>query len=149
MPLYELSLPQVVEHVPDPDAFVGACANVVAPGGALVLSTMNRTPKAWLLAVLGAEHLGRLLPVGTHQWAKFRTPAEMTNAVEQKVISNGSSSSNGGRSSRLTVRDSQGIVFKPQNLKPLSSPAAWGLDPNDLDVNYIMHALRPCDDSPR
>lgn len=137
--------------MPDPDAFVGACANVVAPGGALVLSTMNRTPKAWLLAVLGAEHLGRLLPVGTHDWAKFRTPAEMTNAVERKVMSNSGNSSNGevgddGRSSKLTVRDTQGIVFKPQNLKLLSSPAAWGLDPNDLDVNYIMHALRPRDD---
>jgi 2-polyprenyl-6-hydroxyphenyl methylase/3-demethylubiquinone-9 3-methyltransferase len=125
----------VVEHVPDPDAFVAACARLVAPGGSLVLSTMNRTPKAWLLAVLGAEHLGRLLPVGTHDWAKFRTPAEMTRAVETR---NGSGSRSG-----MHVKDVQGIVFLPQNLKPLSSPHAWGLDPCDLDVNYIMYALRP------
>jgi 2-polyprenyl-6-hydroxyphenyl methylase/3-demethylubiquinone-9 3-methyltransferase len=56
---------EVVEHVPDADAFVGHCARLVRPGGALVMSTLNRTRKAWLLAILGAEHLGRLLPVGT------------------------------------------------------------------------------------
>ena len=125
---------EVVEHTPEPDQFVAACARLVAPGGALVMSTMNRTSKAWLLAIAGAEHLGRLLPVGTHEWSRFRTPAEMQAAME-------------GPESNLAVRDVTGIVFRPQALRPLSDPRAWGLNPADIDVNYIMHAVRSVSDS--
>lgn len=118
---------EVVEHTPDPDAFVGNCAKLVKPGGALVMSTMNRTQKAWLLAIVGAEHMGRLLPVGTHEWHRFRTPDEMGSAME---------------SEGLKVKDVSGIIFAPHRLKPLSSPSAWSIDSSDTDVNYIMHATR-------
>jgi len=119
---------EVVEHAPDADTFVRGCAALVRPGGALVMSTMNRTRKAWLLAILGAEHVGRLLPVGTHDWARFRTPGEMAAAMEGEG---------------LAVRDVAGIVLRPKALRPLSSPLAWGLDRGDVDVNYIMCAARP------
>lgn len=105
-----------------------ACGALVAPGGALVMSTLNRTPKAWLLAIAAAEHLARLLPVGTHDWRRFRTPAEMAAAME-------------GRAG-LRVRDLSGIVFRPEALKPMASPSAWGLSSSDVDVNYILHATR-------
>jgi 2-polyprenyl-3-methyl-5-hydroxy-6-metoxy-1,4-benzoquinol methylase len=68
------------------------------------------------------------LPVGTHDWARVRTPAEMAKAIE---------------ASGLVVRDVAGIVFRPEALKPLASPLAWGIDQQDTDVNYIMVATRP------
>lgn len=92
------------------------------------MSTMNRNMKSWGFAILGAEYLGRLLPVGTHEWERFRTPDEMKNAM---------------KSSGLNVQDISGIVFDPKKLKALSSPQAWKIDQDDIDVNYIMFALKP------
>ena len=120
---------EVVEHTPDPDAFVRGCAALVRPGGCLAMSTMNRTRKAWLFAIAGAEHLGRLLPVGTHDWARFRTPEEMAAAME----------GGGG----LCVRDVSGIVLDPFALRSLASAGAWKIDGGDTDVNFIMFGTRP------
>lgn len=104
------------------------CARLVKPGGGLVMSTMNRNMKSWGFAILGAEYLGRLLPIGTHEWRRFRKPSEMQQAMQQ---------------AGLIVKDTSGIVFDPKSLRPLSSPQAWKIDKNDIDVNYIMFASRP------
>src|SRR5215468_11024306 len=69
---------EVLEHVPDPGAFVGACANLVRPDGLMLMSTLNRTLKAYLLAIIGGEYVLRWLPVGTHQWERFITPDELS-----------------------------------------------------------------------
>jgi len=68
---------EVIEHVPDPAGFVATLAGLLEPGGLLFISTLNRTPRAWLTAKLGAEYLLRMLPVGTHDWKQFITPAEL------------------------------------------------------------------------
>jgi 2-polyprenyl-6-hydroxyphenyl methylase/3-demethylubiquinone-9 3-methyltransferase len=68
---------EVIEHVPDPQGFVRTLAGLLAPGGKLFLSTLNRTRQSWVMAILGAEYLLRLLPVGTHDWKRFLSPAEL------------------------------------------------------------------------
>jgi 2-polyprenyl-6-hydroxyphenyl methylase/3-demethylubiquinone-9 3-methyltransferase len=68
---------EVIEHVPDPAGFVAMLAGLLEPGGLLFISTLNRTPRSWLTAKLGAEFLLRMLPVGTHEWKQFVTPAEL------------------------------------------------------------------------
>ncbi len=68
---------EVIEHVPDPRAFIALLAGLLAPGGQLYVSTLNRTRRAWLLAKFGAEYVARMLPVGTHHWSGFVTPAEL------------------------------------------------------------------------
>lgn len=72
---------EVVEHVADPARFLADCAGLVKPGGLLVMATINRTAKAFALAVVGAEHVLRWLPVGTHDWSKFVTPEEARSAL--------------------------------------------------------------------
>ncbi|MFI4940223.1 MAG: bifunctional 2-polyprenyl-6-hydroxyphenol methylase/3-demethylubiquinol 3-O-methyltransferase UbiG, partial [Burkholderiales bacterium] len=72
---------EMLEHVPDPGAVVKACATLVKPGGHVFFSTINRNPKAYLFAVIGAEYLLRLLPKGTHDYAKFITPAELAQFI--------------------------------------------------------------------
>ncbi len=72
---------EVVEHVADVAAFVDDCCRLVRPGGAMVMATLNRTPKAWLHAIVGAEHLMRWLPPGTHDWNKFVRPSELARAL--------------------------------------------------------------------
>jgi 2-polyprenyl-6-hydroxyphenyl methylase/3-demethylubiquinone-9 3-methyltransferase len=69
---------ELLEHVPDPGAIVAACAALVAPGGTVVFSTLNRNPKSYLFAIIGAEYLLRLLPKGTHDWTKFLRPSELS-----------------------------------------------------------------------
>ncbi len=111
---------EIVEHVADPVAFLHTCAALVAPGGLLVLSTLNRTPQAFGLAIVGAEYLLRLLPRGTHAWRKFRKPSELAAPL---------------RASGLTVTDASGLAFSPLT-------GTWSLSAS-LAVNYILCAERP------
>jgi 2-polyprenyl-6-hydroxyphenyl methylase / 3-demethylubiquinone-9 3-methyltransferase len=111
---------EVVEHVPDPAAFVKVCAALVQPGGLLVLSTINRTQKAYLLAIIGAEYVLRWLPVGTHQWERFITPAELDGHV---------------RAAGLGDFTCEGLVFNPLTDR-------WSVG-RDTDVNYIGTAAKP------
>jgi 2-polyprenyl-6-hydroxyphenyl methylase/3-demethylubiquinone-9 3-methyltransferase len=74
---------EVIEHVPDPAGFVASLAGLLEPGGLLFLSTLNRTRRSWLTAILGAEYVLRLLPTGTHDWSKFLTPAEVAGLLRQ------------------------------------------------------------------
>jgi 2-polyprenyl-6-hydroxyphenyl methylase/3-demethylubiquinone-9 3-methyltransferase len=113
---------EVVEHVPEPSAFITTTAKLVRPGGALVLSTINRTIKAFALAVIGAEYVLRWLPRGTHDWRRFVRPSEMASAL---------------RAAGLDLRTLTGVVYNPIT-------DIWGLSP-DLGVNYMAFAVRPGD----
>jgi 2-polyprenyl-6-hydroxyphenyl methylase / 3-demethylubiquinone-9 3-methyltransferase len=114
---------EVAEHVADVGAFVGACTKLVAPGGLMIIATINRTLKSLALAKIGAEYLLRWLPPGTHDWNRFITPAELQQYLE---------------AAGLTVLDVQGVRFDPLRW-------SWQLS-NDTDVNYMMAAtngMRP------
>lgn len=111
---------EVVEHVPDVPAFLRQCASLVRPGGVLIASTINRTLKAYLLAIVGAEYVLRWLPVGTHQWDRFVMPEELGRYL---------------RSAGLTQPSFKGLVYNPLR-------DAWSLD-DDTDVNYFACAAKP------
>ncbi|MDX1712105.1 MAG: bifunctional 2-polyprenyl-6-hydroxyphenol methylase/3-demethylubiquinol 3-O-methyltransferase UbiG, partial [Rhodovibrionaceae bacterium] len=111
---------EIVEHVADVEAFLGAAASLVKPGGALVLSTLNRTPKSFLMAVVGAEYVLRWLPRGTHDWRRFLKPSEVTRML---------------RDGGLDVQDAAGLAYNPV-------ADTWRLAPHDLDVNYLLFAVR-------
>jgi 2-polyprenyl-6-hydroxyphenyl methylase/3-demethylubiquinone-9 3-methyltransferase len=108
---------EVVEHVADVGLFVRRCAEMVQPGGMMVVATLNRTLKSFALAIVGAEYILRWLPRGTHGWDKFVTPNELEAAMQP---------------AGLRVRDERGVVY---NLFVDS----WQLS-DDMDVNYIMTA---------
>ena len=110
---------EVVEHVPDVPAFIRGVAPLVAPGGMLILSTLNRTFKAYALAIVGAELILRWIPAGTHQWERFVTPQELSAAL---------------RSAGLTPSDTTGMVYNPLT-------DIWRLS-SDTDVNYFTTAMR-------
>lgn len=111
---------EMIEHVPDPSALVRALAALLRPGGALFLSTLNRTPTAFLLAIVGAEYLARLVPRGTHEYAKLVRPAEVAAW---------------GRAAGLELRDVAGVQFNP-----LSFECRIGGPPR---INYLAHLARP------
>jgi 2-polyprenyl-6-hydroxyphenyl methylase/3-demethylubiquinone-9 3-methyltransferase len=111
---------EVVEHVPDPAAFLAACATPVRPGGLMLLSTLNRTLKAYLLAIIGGEYVLRWLPVGTHQWDRFVTPEELARHL---------------RAAGLAAPVVKGLVYNP-----LSD--VWSVG-GDTDVNYLASAAKP------
>jgi 2-polyprenyl-6-hydroxyphenyl methylase/3-demethylubiquinone-9 3-methyltransferase len=111
---------EVVEHVADVDLFVQKCADMVKPGGLMVAATLNRTLKSFALAIVGAEYILRWLPIGTHQWDKFITPAELETSLE-----------NAG----LRVTGETGVVYVP-------FADRWRLS-DDSDVNYMMVADKP------
>lgn len=113
---------EIVEHVADVGLFVGSVAKLARPGGLVIFSTLNRTPKAWALAVFGAERVMRWLPVGTHSHAKFVKPSELAAHFR-----------NGG----LQLDDLTGLVFSPLT--------GWSLNSRDLDVNYFATATRSTD----
>ena len=107
---------EIVEHVGDVAGFMAAAAALVAPGGLLVISTLNRTAKSFALAILGAEYLLRWLEPGTHDWRRFLKPSEVAAAV---------------RPHGLALADAVGVVYSPLSDK-------WRLAASDLDVNYMM-----------
>ncbi|GAA5525361.1 ubiquinone biosynthesis O-methyltransferase [Microbulbifer aestuariivivens] len=111
---------EMLEHVPDPASVIRACAALVKPGGQLFFSTINRTAKGWLFAVVGAEYVLRLLPKGTHEYSKFIRPSEMGAWI---------------RDAGLTTRDITGMTYNPLT-------RAYKLDPRDVDVNYLVHATK-------
>ncbi len=111
---------EVVEHVADTEIFLGALAGLVAPAGALVISTLNRTLKSLLFAKIGAEYVLRWLPVGTHDWGKFVKPAELRAGLDRHG---------------LEIRDLSGVVYDPLG-------GSWRLG-RDAEVNYMIYAARP------
>jgi len=111
---------EMLEHVPDPAAIVQACATLVKPGGWVFFSTLNRTPKAFALAIVGAEYVAAMIPRGTHDWNKFIRPAEMANWL---------------RASGLEMVDQQGLHYNPLNRQ---FRLATG-----VEVNYLVAARKP------
>ncbi|WP_340108202.1 bifunctional 2-polyprenyl-6-hydroxyphenol methylase/3-demethylubiquinol 3-O-methyltransferase UbiG [Pikeienuella sp. HZG-20] len=114
---------EIVEHVADPAAFAAALGALLRPGGMAILSTLNRTPESYAAAIVGAEHILRWLPRGTHDWRKFPTPDEL----EALLAAAG-----------LDVVDAKGMV-------PDLTRGGWRLSAGNLRVNYIMTAIRPAD----
>jgi 2-polyprenyl-6-hydroxyphenyl methylase/3-demethylubiquinone-9 3-methyltransferase len=112
---------EIVEHVADRELFLAAAAGVEAPGGALSAATLIRTPKSFLLAIVGAEYLLGWLPRGTHRWSKLVRPSELVTPL---------------RRHGLAVRELTGVAYDPLS-------GAWSLAPRDLDVNYMLFATRP------
>jgi 2-polyprenyl-6-hydroxyphenyl methylase/3-demethylubiquinone-9 3-methyltransferase len=111
---------EVLEHIPDPASHVGACAALLKPGGHAFFATINRNPKSFLFAIVGAEYVLRLLPRGTHEYAKLIKPSELS-AWCRRV--------------GLTVGHITGMTYNPfTRVYALAS---------DTDVNYILHAFRP------
>lgn len=107
---------EMLEHVPDPSSVVSACATMVKPGGHVFFSTINRNPKAFLFAIIGAEYILRLLPRGTHEYAKFIRPSELVNW---------------SREANLQVNQMTGLLFNPLTKK-------YKLSDTDMDVNYMI-----------
>ncbi|WP_422001512.1 bifunctional 2-polyprenyl-6-hydroxyphenol methylase/3-demethylubiquinol 3-O-methyltransferase UbiG [Reyranella sp.] len=112
---------EIVEHVADVDLFLSSCGRLVKPGGLLFLSTLNRTAKAWALAIAGAEYVLGWLPRGTHDWRKFLKPSEVVRRL-----------SAGG----IETEEIVGVVYSPLS-------RAWSLNKRDLDVNYMLYGTKP------
>tara|TARA_R110000787_G_scaffold19297_15_gene58111 strand:+ start:18318 stop:19052 length:735 start_codon:yes stop_codon:yes gene_type:complete len=112
---------EMLEHVPDPASVINACATLVKPGGDLYFSTINRNPKSFLFAIVGAEYVLNLLPRGTHSYANLIRPAEMTRWI---------------RAAGLEVNHIVGLIYNPILRK-------YRLHPTDVSVNYLVHASRP------
>lgn len=110
---------EMLEHVPDPAAVVEACAALVKPGGSVFFSTINRNPKSYLFAVIGAEYVLNLLPRGTHDYAKFIKPSELSSWC---------------RHAGLAVHDMAGISYNP-----LTKHYSLGAD---VSVNYLLHSVK-------
>ena len=104
----------MLEHVPDPQRIVQACSDCVKPGGKVFFSTLNRHPKAYILAILGAEYLLKLLPKGTHQYASFIKPSELSDWARQ---------------AQLALKDLRGLHYNPLTER-------FSLQ-RSLHVNYI------------
>lgn len=112
---------EIVEHVADVEGFVQVCAGLVKPGGLMVWSTINRTPKAYALAIVGAEYVLRWLPKGTHDWKKFLKPSELAAHL---------------RRAGVTVLHMTGMVMSPFS-------GQWRLEEKDLSVNYLLVGQKP------
>ena len=111
---------EVVEHVANVDAFIASCAQLVRPGGLMFFSTINRTAKAYALAIVGAEYIMRWLPRGTHDWRKFLKPSEAVRGL---------------RGGGVEAQEIVGVVYSPLS-------RAWSLNKNDLDVNYMLYGSK-------
>ena len=111
---------EMLEHVPDPSSVIKACADMVKPGGSVFFSTINRNPKSFLFAIVGAEYVLNLLPKGTHEYAKFIRPSEMATWI---------------REAGLELDQMTGLVFNPFTKK-------YSLNERDVDVNYMICARK-------
>lgn len=108
---------ELLEHVPDPVSLIAACAMLIKPGGKLFFSTINRNPKSYLLAIVGAERLLRLLPKNTHQYAKFIKPSELDQALRDKGI---------------YINELSGLTYNPFSRKTKLC--------SDVSINYLVYA---------
>ena len=111
---------ELLEHVPSPASVVEACARLVRPGGHVFFATINRNPKSFAFAILGAEYLLRLLPRGTHEYARFIRPSELARW---------------GRTAGLNLQHTTGMHYNPLTREYWLGPG--------VDVNYLMHFVRP------
>jgi 2-polyprenyl-6-hydroxyphenyl methylase/3-demethylubiquinone-9 3-methyltransferase len=111
---------EMLEHVPDPASTIQACHDLVKPGGHVFFSTINRNPKSYLFAIIGAEYILKLLPKGTHDFSKFIRPSELHQWA---------------RKAGLSVQDVSGMSYNP-----LTRQYSLG---SDIDVNYLIHSIRP------
>jgi 2-polyprenyl-6-hydroxyphenyl methylase/3-demethylubiquinone-9 3-methyltransferase len=111
---------EMLEHVPDPSAIVAALARIVRPGGHVIVSTINRNAKSFALAIVGAEYVMRLLPMGTHRYARLIRPSELSRWA---------------RAAGLELADLAGLEYDPFSRKARVSA--------DVSVNYLAHFLRP------
>jgi 2-polyprenyl-6-hydroxyphenyl methylase/3-demethylubiquinone-9 3-methyltransferase len=112
---------EMLEHVPDPSSVVRACAAMTKPGGTLFFSTINRNPKAYLLAIIGVEYVLRMLPKGTHEYGKFIRPAELGKWI---------------REAGLELDQMTGLTYNPLT-------KTYRLTETDVDVNYMICARKP------
>jgi 2-polyprenyl-6-hydroxyphenyl methylase / 3-demethylubiquinone-9 3-methyltransferase len=112
---------EMLEHVPDPASIIQACADLVKPGGWVFFSTLNRNPKSFLFAIVGAEYVLNLLPKGTHDFNKFIKPSELARAA---------------RDAGLIQRSSRGMLYNPLT-------KVYKLDDHDISVNYMMAWQKP------
>jgi len=112
---------EVVEHVADPLAYLSACQQLLKPGGLMLCSTINRNPKSYAVAIVGAEVIMRWLPRGTHEWSKFITPDELYDLI---------------RNAGLDPVDRKGFVFNPVSW-------VWSISDRDLSVNYVTASVKP------
>jgi 2-polyprenyl-6-hydroxyphenyl methylase/3-demethylubiquinone-9 3-methyltransferase len=113
---------ELLEHVPDPASLVDACARIARPGGHVFFSTLNRNPKSYLFAIVGAEYMLRMLPQGTHDYARFIRPSELGHWL---------------RAAGLELRELIGLSYNPLTRR-------YALGP-DVDVNYMVHAVKAQD----
>ena len=111
---------EVIEHVADPLAYLTACHDLLKPGGLHICSTINRNPKSFAMAIVGAEYVMRWLPKGTHEWAKFITPDELFDLLHK---------------AGLDPVDRKGFQFNP-------IAWSWRISDRDLSVNYVTAAIR-------
>lgn len=112
---------EMLEHVPDPASIITACAKLTKPGGKLFFSTLNRNPKSFLFAIVGAEYLLNLVPKGTHDHSKFIRPSELANWC---------------RAADLEIGDTCGMTYNPITKQ-------YKLDPDDVEVNYLLQVDKP------
>lgn len=112
---------EMLEHVPDPSSVIAACAQLVKPGGYVFFSTLNRNPKSYLLAIIGAEYLLGWLPRGTHDYARFIRPSELGRWI---------------RAAELELIQLTGLTYNP-------FLGVYRLNAHDLDVNYLVACRRP------
>ena len=111
---------EMLEHVPDPASVLAACTTLLKPGGRLFVSTLNRTPAAFALAIVGAEYIARLLPKGTHQYRDFIKPSELSTWL---------------RRSGMQLEDVSGLMYEPwRNAARIT---------RRTDINYLVCALKP------
>lgn len=112
---------EVVEHVANPATYLNACQRLLKPSGLHICSTLNRNPKSFLFGIIGAEHVMRWLPKGTHDWNKFITPDELYDLLKD---------------AGLEPVDRKGFVFNPLLW-------SWSISDRDLSVNYVTASLKP------